>query len=55
MSFQSMMSSSQLCCLCIIFWLRGRPEWVTFWNYPAVRSTRAGGSAPGEVGAFALP
>lgn len=32
MSFQSMMSSSQLCCLCIIFWPRGRPEWVTFWG-----------------------
>lgn len=32
MSFQSMMSSSQLCCLCIVFWPRGRPEWVTFWR-----------------------
>lgn len=32
MSFQSMMSSSQLFCLCRFFWPRGRPEWVTFWK-----------------------
>lgn len=32
MSFQSIMSSSQLFCLCMVFWQRGRPEWVTFWK-----------------------
>lgn len=46
MSFQSMMSSSQLCCLCIIFWPRGRPEWVTFWGGGCINAlslTPAGG------------
>lgn len=33
MSFQSIMSSSQLFCLCMVFWQRGRPEWVTFWKW----------------------
>lgn len=43
MSFQSMMSSSQLPCLCIILWPRGRPEWVTFWKHRRFCQSDTGG------------